>query len=314
MMKPAEQLNEMMRWLLSTSHGLPRFDLGVGDASKGEGMYFRRDGLQGLSSFEVNTRLPFLRAANANGVDGARRKLNVYLSASSSQPQSWLLLDDIESVKRCREISVDREHMIIETSKCSYHLWIATSRPVSVAERAICQKVLQRKYGGDPGSTSGDHFGRIVGFSNAKRNCWVNFVSAVFPVVDQPRKRASVDRLLEMAVDFGLVSPPTGGVSSSQPQAVALPHAEGVGVSSGLRPQAATPNSASFVSSGRDESVAEFKFAIVHVQKGLNLSVGVQKLAARALARGKRSTFAAAEKYARATFERAQQCAARGAT
>jgi len=105
--KPEQQRSQMMGWLKDTSHGEPHFDCGIGDADKGEGKYFRRDGLRKLNVEAINHRSKFFRAVNTAGVEMARRPLNVYITAAVSELQSWLMMDDL-SLDKCREIAGDR--------------------------------------------------------------------------------------------------------------------------------------------------------------------------------------------------------------
>lgn len=308
--KPDEQRMEMMSWLVATAHAKPCFDCGIGDADKGDGKYFRRDGLHNLDAEAVYHRIAFFRAANKVGVESARRPLNVYITAHVRAPQSWLMMDDL-TLDQCRSIAGERTHMIIQTSPGRHHLWLATSRPVSIVERKTCQQVLQQRFGGDVGSTSGDHFGRLAGFKNAKRKCWVNLIDAV--ITD---RYTDVDKLMKRAIDMGVASDlsPKGGVCLA-PQAVALP------LSPGLRQQAGSPSlsiSCSLSSAmteyhpcGRDESRAEFAFACAHFEKDLNIESGILNLAQRVLSRGKRKTWQLAEAYARKTFEKASQAVLR---
>lgn len=286
-MKPSEQMEKMIEWLEATAHGVARFDAGVGDADKGNGKYFRRDGLKSLSVVDLHHRLGFFRAANARGVDKAPRPLNIYICGAVAHSQSWLMMDDL-TLEQCRRVAGDRAYMVAETSPGRHHLWLATSRLVSVAERKACQQVLQRKFGGDAGSTSGDHFGRLCGFKNAKRSCWVNFIEAV--VV---KKRADVDVLLAFAeVEPSLPLPPRGaGARAVDSQAGSIHK---------------TPAS-SFQPSDRDESAAEYAFACAHYDKKLDVEDGIQKLAQRALARGKRTSPSSSEAYARKTFDHASK-------
>lgn len=320
MMKPHEQLKEMMDWLMATSHDeeLATFDMGIGDASKS--MYFRRHGLDNLSINDIDIRTSFFRAVNTVGVEEARRPLNVYICSAKSQPQSWLMMDDL-TIEQCREIAGNRTAMIIQTSATSHHLWLATSRPVSVAERKLCQQVLQKKYGGDEGSVSGDHFGRLAGFKSIKRNCWVNLIC--LEITD---RKADVDKLLAMADELGLdpLLSPMGVVDLCQPQVVASSLPISSAFSPALvnsKPITSSPTQSSsaikthqtsaYQPSSRDEHRAEFAFACAHFEKKLDLEKGIQSLAQRALDRGKGKTWPSAEAYARTTFKETERASNR---
>lgn len=297
MKKPTEQTTDMLNWLANTANAsaAAQFCIGIGDAEHRKGAFFLRAGQINLSVEEVTRRAPFYRAANTVGIVGkADRPLNIYISGAVSLPQSWLLLDDL-CIELCQQIAGKRTNMVIQTSPHSHHLWLATSRPVSVTERKICQQVLQQKYGGDAGSISGDHFGRLCGFKNIKRNCWVNFVSA--SISD---RRADVDKLLILATEMGLPISSPGVCDSSSPQA---------GVSSspqGVLPQAGSPSHSHNVSSSlspsvRDESRAEFGWACGWLTKKLSTEEGIYRLTQRAADRHKPKP----EQYAQRTFDAA---------
>lgn len=299
MKKPQEQMKDQLEWLKATAHTTPcLLDIGIGDAGHSVGAFFLRAGQHELSPTEIMRRSPFYRAANARGLDGrAHRPLNIYLK-SSLQTQSWLMLDDL-TLEQCCTIAADRTHAIIQTSPGLHHLWLATTRAITVAERQHCQLVLIHRFGcGDLGSADGDHFGRLAGFKNAKRNCWVNLISA--HISD---RRADVEKLLVMPLPFS--SPGGGGCSNA---------VGGVLVSQGVAPQAQSPSRSSvsspqtqqFQPSDRDESKSEFAFACAHFEKNLDVEDGILRLAQRALSRGKRATVTSAEAYARKTFSNAE--------
>lgn len=83
---------------------------------------------------------------------------------------SWPLvfLDDVTPAQAA-EIAAQFSAMVIETSPGLCHVWLAVSRPLNEAERRAIQQQLIAAHGGDPGSVSGEHFGRLPGFKNHKR-------------------------------------------------------------------------------------------------------------------------------------------------
>lgn len=85
-------------------------------------------------------------------------------------PASWpmVFLDDVAPAQAA-EIAAQFSAMIIETSPGLCHVWLAVSRPLNEAERRAIQQQLIAAHGGDPGSVSGEHFGRLPGFKNHKR-------------------------------------------------------------------------------------------------------------------------------------------------
>lgn len=85
-------------------------------------------------------------------------------------PASWPLvfLDDVIPTQAA-EIAAQFSAMVIETSPGLCHVWIVVSRPLDEAERKAVQQQLIATHGGDTGSSSGEHFGRLPGFLNHKR-------------------------------------------------------------------------------------------------------------------------------------------------
>lgn len=283
---------EQLDWLYMASvehNQYPKFDCAIGDPSKGAGTYFRRLGLNNLVVDDVYDRLSFFNSVNVSGGGQADHPLSVYITSSKSEPQSILLMDDL-TLEQCRDVSDGRMHMIVETSPGKHHLWLATSRPVSVDERYKCQVVLQRKYSGDAGSVSGDHLGRLCGVKNTKYNdVWVNLINVVFD-----GRRANVDALISM---YNEVTPTRGGGHMPLPL-------ECVQVASQIQ-----VGHAGFVqgSIGQDQSRKEWGWALAYLRSGRSLDEGVLSLAQRALDRKKHSSFSLCEKYARRTFQKAQK-------
>jgi hypothetical protein len=84
-------------------------------------------------------------------------------------PAAWpiVFLDDV-----CIEIvkQIKKRALVVETSPDSHHVWLPTNRSLSENERHAEQARLQPLLRSDPASTSGEHFGRLPGFVNHKRN------------------------------------------------------------------------------------------------------------------------------------------------
>ena len=146
--------------------GIDRLDFGL---RRQDGTFIQRD-IQSLDPEGIKKALPFLRAENAQGSD-------VYFRPE--QHESWpvIFLDDLTD-QEARGIARKYHSWIIETSPGLHHVWICTDRPLSRAERYIEQSRIVSLGTGDPGSVSGEHFGRFPGFRNWKRRgAWVNLVS-----------------------------------------------------------------------------------------------------------------------------------------
>ena len=166
--------------------GIDRLDFGI---RRQDGTFIQRD-LQSLDPEDINKTLPFLRAENARGSD-------VYFRPA--QEGSWpvIFLDDLTN-QETRGIARKYQSWIIETSPGLHHAWIRTDRPLSREERYLEQSRVVSLGIGDPGSVSGEHFGRFPGFRNWKRQgTWVNLIS--FPDAKRSRLPTSAS------------SPPRGG-------------------------------------------------------------------------------------------------------
>lgn len=161
-MKAMDQTNLMIRWWLTFEITLA--DLAVRKAS-GD-MCWHRDVPIG--------RLPlrWARAENAGGAD-------VYVRPARSRPWPLVFLDD---VRRSVAHRIVRKYgaLAIETSPTGgCHVWLCTVRALAEQERKEAQRWLASRIGADPGSTSGEHLGRLAGFRNWKRGGpWVNVVAA----------------------------------------------------------------------------------------------------------------------------------------
>ena len=151
-------------------NGVGQFDLGV--LRKGK---FQQSGLTEMDLPGVLKRLAWLRAENRKGAD-------IYFRPSRSGAWPIVFLDDLNPAQAWN-LSKKYQCWVIETSHGRYHAWILTDGdPLLTHQRFAIQKKIVGLGWGDPGSTSGDHFGRTPGFRNLKRNgCWVNLKSSPDP-------------------------------------------------------------------------------------------------------------------------------------
>lgn len=85
-----------------------------------------------------------------------------------------VFLDDLPP-KKALAISQKYTSMVIETSRANCQVWIATTEPLDESQRGQVQGRLLRLVGADPGSVSGEHFGRAPGYKNRKpgRGGWL---------------------------------------------------------------------------------------------------------------------------------------------
>lgn len=105
---------------------------------------------------------------------------DIYVRPARGNKWPVVMLDDLTR-SIAAEIVSRHDSCKIETSKNNYQVWIRTDRAISESERLAMQQSLIQKYGGDPGSASGEHFGRLPGFRNHKPGrggFWVSVRSA----------------------------------------------------------------------------------------------------------------------------------------
>lgn len=118
--------------------------------------------------------LAWARAENAHGAD-------VYIRPARGLDWPMIFLDDLAPAV-AEQTARDYGGLALLTSPAGgCHLWLPCEQALGEAERHQVQRSLAGRLGGDPGSVSGEHLGRLAGFKNWKRGgCWVN-------VVFQPR-------------------------------------------------------------------------------------------------------------------------------
>ena len=205
---------------------------------------------------------------------------NVYVRPARGQsPWPVVFLDDLPPSK-AMGVAKKYTSLVVETSKNNCQVWIRADRPLSEAERATVQRALVSLVGADPGSVSGDHFGRAAGFQNRKvgRNDFVVQVLA-----------ATHGKALDPAPH--LVQVPT----TPAPAGRAARAAGGGGEQS--------------------ESEKEYRYCLARLgwarargrDPGGEIPFLVGNVADRAVERGKRKTRAEALRYAELTVRRALQ-------
>lgn len=202
---------------------------------------------------------------------------NIYMRPSRGPSWPVILLDDLSSRKA---IGIARKYscLAIETSRDNCQCWIKCNRAMNESERASVQGRLAKLVGADPGSVSGEHFGRAAGFRNRKDGRG-DFLVRVLVATSG----VSLDVSPYIASEPSMPCPSPGGRVRSGP----------------------------FVSSGSDpsDSAAEFRFCRARfmwvIENGRDPygEVGflIQNLLERAVARGKRSP----DSYAELTVQKA---------
>lgn len=201
--------------------------------------------------------------------------MDVYLRPAVGFVQPVVFLDDLpvgDALAAAKKYS----SMVIETSKGNCQVWIHTSTPLNVGQRKTVQRHLVGLLDADPGSVSGDHFGRAVCYLNRKE--WRN---------DFPVRLVATTHHIHLSPDPYLTpSPPDGGACASP--------------ASAGRQQTSSQ-------AGDDESRKEWGWALGWLRNGSDIEKGIQKLTARALERRKRMDERQARAYAELTFTKARR-------
>ena len=172
MMTRSRAIASLLQWFIHM--GVTQFDLAIqrrgANGVPSQFLAPRFTGAESLEMAGLESRLSWLRAENAAGND-------IYFRPSRDIAWPMVFLDDL-SPRIATKIAAKYRAAVIETSPGRCHLWLGATFPLAEAERTRVQQDLVTRLQGaaDPGSVSGDHWGRLPGFRNHKphRNCWVN--------------------------------------------------------------------------------------------------------------------------------------------
>ena len=101
--------------------------------------------------------------------DKNRQGMGIYIRPTRARMHGYIFLDDL-SQSMIRKMRSDGYSFstIVETSPRNFQGWLDSGTALTEEERYWIQKDLCQRYGADPGSVSGEHFGRLPGFLNTK--------------------------------------------------------------------------------------------------------------------------------------------------
>jgi len=269
------------------------------------------DSLGNTTADELREILRQARGANCS----KRSPANILFRPDPAVEHPWLFADDL-STERLLALASQISCIAIETSQGNGQARLLADRPMNQAERGAAQRVLSQRLGGDPGSSSGEKWGRLPGFTSqkpGKQGQWTNILcdsTGIRPVIP-------ADRLLSLA--------PGGVRASISPSPSPSPAA-----AASSRPPAGSPGF-SPASLSRIRALTKADYARDALQRGgpaanegeggyrQDMAAACQALRAgiphheilraisdRALARGKRRGEADALKYAQATLRAAE--------
>jgi hypothetical protein len=161
-MKAVAHTHSMLRWWTSAGIGLA--DLAIKRPSRGVIWHYAIP-LEALP-------LSWARAENLH-------KAEVYIRPARGYSWPLVLLDDVSPVFAAR-VARKYDALVVKTSKeGGCHLWLSCSLELDEEARKLAQRWLVIRTGADPGSSSGEHLGRLAGFKNWKRGgTWVNVMAS----------------------------------------------------------------------------------------------------------------------------------------
>jgi hypothetical protein len=209
---------------------------------------------------EIERSLGWAWMRNATGA-------NIYARPARYRPDGsraeWpvVFLDDLTPAM-ATGIARKYRSIAVETSADNFQTWIVVSRPLNEHERLQVQRALVQLAGADPGSASGEHFGRFPGFHNRKTG-----------------RNGHAIRIWR-ANEVGLPLNPSPYLENVPRAAGAIPGNAGGGCPRQRRDGTGADAS---------ESSREFRFAIARLRAGRPAEEIVDAVFQHALARGKRN-------------------------
>jgi hypothetical protein len=281
-------------------------------------MIGRVDGIETPAS-ELLELLRRARGANIS----ARAPSNIVIRPDPAADHPWLFLDDLPT-SRALDLSRNFVALVVETSRGNCQMRLLADHPLTKGERTQAQTILQQRIQGDPGSVSGEKWGRLPGFTNqkpGKQGQWTNLIWDSAGLA-QP---LPCGRVLSLAPQGGVCS----CLSSLSP---ASPRPQGGERAGSPRPSAAlsslSPRATINKADCAREALArplpdangqqagwrqEFADACQALRAGLPNAEILSMLASRAIERGKRRTTPEAQKYAEHILSVAQKAQERAA-
>ena len=176
---PTTQLNRLLDWFQSAA--VDRFDLAVNRHGPTNATDRFIPGQTNLDRDGLIHSLGWLRQQNAHGA-------SIYFRPTRDWEWPLVFLDDVKT-NAALGICAKYASAVVQTSPGLCHVWLKTARNLSRAERGKVQRWLAPLAKADPGSTSGDHFGRLPGFKNhkpARLGAWVNLLNSTTGMAFDP--------------------------------------------------------------------------------------------------------------------------------
>jgi len=160
-LKPKEQTTEHVAWL--KKHGITHFDVGI----------LNRETEQMNNRINISDRIDgIIRFARFQNWSEAA---DIFIRPHNSGRWPMIFADDV-SIDIAERFASRYTCLLIHTSEeGGCQLWIPVAVSLTPAQRLEQQRGLVSLLNADPGSVSGEHYGRLSGFKNHKRaGQWCN--------------------------------------------------------------------------------------------------------------------------------------------
>lgn len=164
-LKPKEQTQDFMGYMFN--HGLSDLDFGLLNRETG-----KMKNLLELNAITYGNRMSYLRFANW------KETTDIFFRPHCNSPSRFVFADDVEKSIAYR-FAKSYACILVNTSKeGGFQLWIPVKDYLSREQRLEYQRILVPLLSADKGCVSGEHYGRLPGFTNHKRNKqWCNLVA-----------------------------------------------------------------------------------------------------------------------------------------
>lgn len=195
-----------------------------------------------------------------------------------------LLIDD---VPEHRLDALPAQAFILETSPSTYQVTLIAARDLTKEDRRAAQRALVWKFQGDPGALASNQLRRLPGSLNNKPKLSEAFVTRIV------RLPSDVNAALSASQTDSLIQEGQLIVGHRKPVKA---------VADAAAPAASSSTTQDEKGPDTSESAKEFRWARDQLRQGADRTKVRMKLAEKAHARGKRSTFASALEYADMTL------------
>ncbi|KAB8333599.1 hypothetical protein SD80_012440 [Scytonema tolypothrichoides VB-61278] len=153
---------------LDAMGGDGRFEIGIGNDERG---YFKEKTWHKDQILRIDPEtqkapiLDYLKGENARGS-------HIYVRPAphnNGDSQGLILIDDLDPVMAEDLVAKGLQpSVVVETSYRNCQAWVNISDRIDREEATQLAKLLAKEAGGDPGSASYQHYGRLAGFTNRK--------------------------------------------------------------------------------------------------------------------------------------------------